>query len=431
MKLKTYGPLLVLLVLIPLPLFSGGAGEAAEEEDGRTTVTLGYNAFLEDSFTEAPAPIDVIRQAVEREHPDIRLEYRRMSDNMLEALTIMMNSRDDSIDIFGMDGPWVPQFAQAGWAVPLNDHIETDNLSITEAGLSSWSHEGNTLGIPFWGSVTGLYYRSDILAEYGFEPPQSPEDIVTIVETVREDNPEIQGFVWPGARDESLVMFYATLLHAFGGTYTDSDGNFAFDSAESVAAVEFIRRTIDDGISPRSVQNLERSESRQQFVNGNAIFSWDNQDIVTWLDDPEQSQIPDAWGLIPFPATENGESVSIAGGFAFSANPFGNSVDEAIRVLEVIAGEGVQKGFAQAWGPVQYYDGLYQQAEVLELNPNVDRIEALIETAISRPPSVNYAELSGMMQEELNAAVTGARSVEAALNNLSRRAAGLGAMVGD
>jgi multiple sugar transport system substrate-binding protein len=246
------------------------------------------------------------------------------------------------------------------------------------------------------------------------------EEIIT---SVMADEPELSGFVWPGTREESLVMFYATALHAFGGSYTDEDGNLQLDTPESVRAVEWMRSTITRGLSPRSVQNWQRRESRQRFVAGEALFSWDNQDIITWLDDPEQSQVSGAWDFIPFPAQPEGRSVSVTGGFAFSVNPYSDDVDAAMKVLEVISSEKVQKGFALAWGPVQYYRGLYDDPEVREYNPNVEKLAPLVEIAINRPPSPNYGELSGILQEELNAAVTGTKSPEEAVRRMAERAA--------
>jgi hypothetical protein len=82
-------------------------------------------------------------------------------------------------------------------------------------------------------------------------------------------------------------------------------------------------------------------------------------------------------------------------------------------IRDALAGEQVQKGFALAWGPVQYDEGLYEDPEVQEYNNSVAR---------NRPPSESYAELSGALQEELNAAVTGTRPVEDALERMNERA---------
>ena len=410
---------LVLLAILSTAAFA--SGQQVGGRDGEVTVTLGYNSFLSSTFTDTPAPIDVMRAALESKYPDITLDYETMSQDLLDQLVIWMTSQDTTVDLFGIDEPWVSQFGRAGWAVPLNDRIPDLEDRFSSAGLDTFSYQGDRLGIPFWGSVTGLYYRTDTLEQYGLQPPETVDDIVRIVETVRAADSDVTGFLWPGAREEDLVMYYATLLHSFGGEYLNGD-EYAFDSAASLEAVDFMQSTIEDGISPRAVQNWNRQEGRQRFANGEGIFLWDNNDIVIWLDDPERSQIVGAWDLMPFPAQPGGESVAVTGGFAFGANPFSEKIDAAVQVLDVIAGEQVQKGFALAWGPVQYYDGLYDDPEVRSYNPNVDKLIPLLDRALNRPPSGSYAELSGILQEQLNAAITGVTDAETALESITSRA---------
>ena len=395
------------------------------EQVDQNTVTLGYNPFLSDSFTDAPPPIDVIREELARRYPELTLEYHTMPQDMLDSLVIWMTSQDATVDIFGMDVPWATQFGRAGWALPLNEHLPDLDQRITPAGLETFSHQGQWLAVPFWGSLTGLYYRTDILEEFGFDAPSSVSEMVEIIRTVRAERPELSGLLWPGDRGDSLVMLYATLLHAFGGEYNDAAGNYLFDSPESRQAVQFLRDTITEGLSPEAVQTWERRESRQQFISGDAIFSWDNHDIIVFLDNPERSEVAGNWDFIPFPAEPAGRSVAVTGGFGFSVNPFSPKRDSAIKVMEVISSEAVQRGFALAWGPVQQYIGLYEDPVVQQYNPNSEKLGPLVEIALNRPPSENYAELSGLLQEELNAAITGTRPVNEALANMQRRAAAL------
>jgi multiple sugar transport system substrate-binding protein len=275
--------------------------------------------------------------------------------------------------------------------------------------------------VPFWGSIGGMFYRSDLLEEYGFEPPESYDDLQEIVETITADQPELSGFVWPGARAESLVQTWAEIFLGFGGHYFDEDGACAINSPQGIEAVSFMRRAIEEGISPRETPTWSAEEARTRFVAGEAVFLRHNQDIVTWLDDPEQSQIVDQWGFLANPAQPDGEHAGATGGFAFAINPFTDDMQAAVHVLEVIASEEVQKGFALAWGPVQYYEGLYDDPEVQAANPNADVITEVFDSAAPRPPSSNYAQLSDILQEELHAAISDIKPVEEALNDACSR----------
>jgi len=398
--------------------------EVEKEPAPKVTVTLAYNRFLNNSFGPGPAPIDAIKQAVAAEYPNIEIQLNLMPDSvnqMHDALAVWMTAQDPTVDLYGMDTPWVLEFGQAGWAVPLNDQLPGLEENFVTSGLDIFSYEGQRLGVPFWGSSSGLFYRTDLLEEYGFEPPQTYDDMAEIIDTITADRPELTGLAWPGAREESLVMVWADFLYGFGGQYFDESGTCAFNSPEGVAAVEYMTGLIESGASPPETTAWKAQEAQTRFVEGNSIFLWHNHDIVTWLDDPERSAVAGKWGFMPSPAQPEGRSVSLTGGFAFAVNPYTDNMEEALQVLELISGQEVQKGFAIAWGPVQYYRGLYDDPEVLAANQNADRISVVLDSALNRPPSPNYAELSSIVQEEVHAALTGLKPVQQALDDTCDR----------
>jgi multiple sugar transport system substrate-binding protein len=391
--------------------------------EDRTIVRLAYGRFINISFGPGPAPYEAIRDAVAEEYPHIDVQLNIMPDSSSawhDSLAVWLSAQDPTIDIYGMDTPWVREFGTAGWAAPLNDQIpEFENFA--PSGLDTFSHQGNRLGVPVWGSITGLFYRADLLEEYGFEPPETFDDLIEAAETITADRPELSGFIWPGSKAETLVMVWASMLHGFGGQYFEDDGSCAFNSPEGVAAVEFMKNVIDTGISPQEVTAWDSEAARTRFAEGEAVFLWHNADIVSWLDNEEKSAVVGNWGLIPTPAQPDGRHSGVTGGFAFAVNPYTDNLDAAMTVMRVIASERIQRAFAIAWGPVQYYEGLYDDPEVLEANSNADALAAVLDSALSRPPSQDYAQVSAIIQDEIHSAITGVKPVETSLNDACNR----------
>jgi multiple sugar transport system substrate-binding protein len=389
----------------------------------KVIITLAYGRFLRISFGPGPAPFDAIRAAVAAKYPNIDVALNLVPDSMNswhDALAVWLAAEDSTVDIYGMDTPWVREFGQAGWAMPLNDKVAgLENLE--QSGLEVFAYEDQLLGVPFWGSLSGLFYRADLLEENGFEPPETFDDLLAAAEAVTAENPDVSGFAWPGAKEETLVMVWASMLYGFGGEYYDDAGKCAANSPEGVAAVQFLVDALESGISPAEVTAWNAEAAHTRFAEGNALFLWHNADLVSWLDDPERSAVAGKWGLIPTPAQPEGRKSGVTGGFAFSVNPYSDNLDEALQVLEVIASEEVQKAFAIAWGPVQYYKGLYDDPEVLSANANADAINVLLPSALNRPPSTNYAEVSTILQEELHSAITGIKPVQQALDDACER----------
>ncbi len=432
-KVLTYSfAILAFLALATGTLFAGGGQEEAGDSEAQETesaadqtiVTIGYNRFLTSSFGPGPAPIDAIKDEVARRYPEIQVELNILPDTvsgMRDAISVWMTAQDGTVDIYGMDTPWVLEFGRAGWALPLGGELPQLRDDFIDSGLEIYTHEGDVLGVPFWGSISGMYFRSDLLEEYDLEIPTTYSQMQEAMDVILADRPELTGFSWPAGKGEWLVMVFSDFLYGFGGSYTDNEGNYAFDTPEALQALQFMVGLIEGGYTPVNATAWNGEEARRPFVAGEAIFSWGNSDMVIWLDDPERSEVVEQWGFTTSPAEPEGEQVAITGGYAFSVNPYTDTRDETLKVMEVIADVDVQKAFALAWGPVQYYDGLYEDSEVLEANPNADRITSVLDSAKSRPPSVRYSQLSSILQEEIHAALTGGKAPRRALEAANER----------
>ncbi|HSN75871.1 MAG TPA: extracellular solute-binding protein [Anaerolineae bacterium] len=429
---------LVALVVITALVLSACQPVLAPPQSGSTSdatptaepvvITLAYNRFLQTSFGPGPAPIDVIRAEVAKQYPNIDVRLNLMPDTingMREALAVWIASEDPTVDIYGMDMPWVQEFGRAGWAVPLDELASQLEENYIANGLDVFSYEGQRLGVPFWSSVSGTFYRTDLLEAAGFAPPQTYDELVEIAQAITAQDPELSGFVWAGVKDEQLVMTWSEFLLGFGGRYFDDAGQCAMNSPEGVEALSFMVNLIESGVSPREVPAWKAEEARTRFAEGKAVFLRHNHDIVVWLDDPERSAVAGKWAVMPNPAQPGGQTAGVAGGFAFAVNPYSDNKTEALQVMEIIAGLPAQKGFAIAWGPVQYYNGLYDDPEVAAANPNADTIGPLLTSAVPRPPSVRYTELSSILQDEIHSAITGIKPAEQALNDACQRIDGL------
>ncbi|MGJ3240554.1 MAG: extracellular solute-binding protein [Anaerolineae bacterium] len=392
---------------------------SAHSQDDTVVITLSYNAFLQNSFGEGPPPLEVIQTEVTNRYPNYQIELSIAPDSIeawRDQLSIAFTAQDGTIDIYGMDTPWVLEFGQAGWAVPLDQAIEgwTDNY--VPSGLDIFSYDQQVLAIPFWGSVGGLFYRTDILDAYGYDAPTTYDELFEIARDITTQDETLTGFVWAGAREEGLIQVWAEFFIGFGGEYFDEAGNCAINSQAGIDAVTYMTNLIESGVSPRQVVTWDAAASRVRFVEGQAIFLRHNADIVTFLDDEERTAISGLWDITSNPAQENGRSANATGGFGFAMNPFSDTYEETLNVMEIIAGINVQEGFARAWGPVQYYDGLYELESITDAFPNADAITRLLPDAITRPESTRYSQLSQIIQDNIHGILTGVLSVEEGLD---------------
>ena len=386
----------------------------------KQTVILSYNRFFNMSFSDGPSPLEAIRVAVAKKYPEIDVQLNLAPDNMSQwhdAMAIWITAKDSTIDLFGMDTPWVSEFGAAEWAVPLNDHFPKIADTFEQAGLDLFSYKGKLLAIPFWTATSGLYYRTDLLKAAGFEPPQTWDELIKIANAITKAKPGTTGYLWAGAKEESLTMVWSEFLYGFGGKYWDDAGKCAFNSPEGVKAVEFMKSTIDTGLSPKETSAWNNDEARTRFVEGKAVFLRGPHDYITWLNDPAKSAVAGKWAFMPNPAGPGGVRAGSSGGFGLAIQPHTDNLEAALKVMDVIASEEVQKAFALAWGPVQYYKGLYDDPQVKTAYPEAYRLGPVLETSLARPQHPNYEQVSTIIQDEVHAAITGVKPVQQALDD--------------
>jgi multiple sugar transport system substrate-binding protein len=419
---------LVALAVTVLLCGCGGPPASISESDApeasETVVRIAYNRYLQSSFGDAPSPLEVIRAEVARQHPHIRVELSIVPESVRghhDALVVWMMAREGTVDIYGLDAPWVAEFAAAAWAEPLNDLLPGLAQDFLPAGLDVFSYRGQLLGVPIWTSVGGLFCRTDLLRAAGLDVPETYDELRDAAWTVIQQQPQLTGFAWPAAKGEDLIQTWAEVFRGFGGHYFDRQGRCRVNSPAGVRALEFMTAMLQDGITPREAVSWTAEQARTKFANGQALFLRHNHDPLMWLDDPGRSQVADLWTFAPNPAQPAGQATGVSGGYALALNPYTDARDAALQVLRVIATRTVQKAFALAWGPVQHFRGLYEDPEVLAAHPRLAQLQAVLPTAFPRPQSVDYARLSDVLQNELHAALTGIRSPQAALDAAAER----------
>ena len=410
----------------PVPAAPAADAGEAEAPGEKQVVTIAYNGYFEKSFGPAAPPIEAIQNEVARRYPDIQVELNIMPyevgpwhDNYLT----WFQAEDDTSDLLGMGLYWLPEFAEAGWLLSLNDRISPNIIEkLNPAYLQAFTYNGDLLALgPWWGGIGGLYYRQDLLEAAGYDPPQTYQELVEIAAAITADEPELTGWTWPALKDQVLVNRWVEFLNGFSGAYFDQTGQCAMNDEAGLAALEFMISLFENGVTPREALTWKEEDAHIRFTSGRALFHTGRQDMMFWLDDSEQSEVVGQWGFAPMPAVEGQQGAGFFEGWGFAINRYSDNPEAAAKVLEVMFQFPVQKAFNLSQGPVQAHVDVYSDADVVDNNPNMPLIEKVADTAIPPIPSADYAEISVILQEELHTALTGGKSALAALDDACAR----------
>lgn len=138
--------------------------------------------------------------------------------------------------------------------------------------------QGRLVALPLVNHVGLLYYRPDLLAEYGFaEPPRSWPELERMARSIqagerRKGNAAFWGYVWEGAAYEGLTCNAMEWQGVEGGgRIIEEDGTISVNNPIAEAAWERASRWVGS-ISPPAVVEYTEDDANNVFDAGNAAF---------------------------------------------------------------------------------------------------------------------------------------------------------------
>ena len=276
-------------------------------------------------------------------------------------------------------------------------------------------YNGQLYRIPFRSDAGMLYYRQDLLAEAGYQPPQTTQELMAISQDLQDRDVVEWGYVWQGKQYEGLAAMFVEILHGFGGFWIDpATKDVGLDREGAIAAIEFLRDTIDSGVSPGGVTTYQEEETRRFFQNGTTLFLR-NWPYVWRFANEEGSAIAGKVAIKPMVAAPGESSGATQGGWGLGMVKTTKHPDEAWRVIEFITSEAAQRRFVLETGYVPSRRSLFNDAKIVTEYGHYPQLLQVQESAVLRPPIAQYAQASDILQRYLSAALTERMSPQEAM----------------
>lgn len=398
-------PILSLAVSL-LFLFSACGGG----EDDRITIS-----FL-DAEDKSGAWAEVIAN-FEAMNPGIKvnlIEGPASTDTRESQYSASLLAKDSTYDLIYLDVVWVPKFAAAGWLVPLDDHFPPlMREKFLPGDIEGCMYDGHIWRIPIRSDGGMLYYRKDLLEDAGIEPPETFADLVAAAKKLQSP-PELWGFVFQGKQYEGLTCGFLEILRGFGGNVLDADGTCVLDSPESVGALKWMRNAVfEEKIVTEAVRTYEENETLAAFLSGKSVFmrNWP----YAWKACQEEgSAVRGKVGIIPMVHAPGKSSSSTLGGWGFGISQFSEHKGEAWKFALYAASPESLKIFVRRQGGSPSLKALYDDPEMLSLNPHYPELYEVLLRAEPRPIHPRYPEISDSLQRHVSAVLTGAETPDQA-----------------
>lgn len=391
--------------------------------DARITLSYWVQPQLTHLSTR-PEVAQVFREVYEawaREHPDVKIELTLMPELEQHKQKLMLAATQGAApDMASVDSFWVPWFVSRNLLQPLGDlwpaADRADFFPFTLSGVSDAA--GNVYAIWHSTDMRVLYYRKDLVPV----PPKTWDQLIQIgKEVARRQN--IAGFLFNGGRWEATTFDNLAHFWALGGDLVDASGKPVFNEGKNREAMlqvlRFLRRTVQEGVSPAHVANILNYDelNAAAVANSVAMFQGGNWQIFQL-----QEQLPRAefekWAVAPLPMAREGIASTGTGGWTYGI--FTRDPGKRRAAFEFFAHLTATENMARitsVYGNLPTRRSVYAQVPFFSQNQWFSKYGQWLPSGRARPGVAIYPTISEQLQLAIGAVLTGTKTPERALDD--------------
>lgn len=337
------------------------------------------------------------------------------TDARLQAMRQQFAAQSSDIDVYQIDIIWPGVIAEhaVDLSAAFGDKVKDFFPGIIEANTV----DGALSGIPWFTDAGLLYFRNDMLEKYNLQPPTTWTELESSAKTIMDgenaSNPDFTGFVWQGKAYEGLTCNgLEWLVSQGGGTIIDTDRNVTVDNDKAIAAMDRATKWVN-GISPEGVTTYTETETFNIWVAGNAAFArnWP----YMYAGSQDSDAIKGKVGFSPLPKGDDPEDKSAAtiGGWSMMVSKYSGEQDAAIEFTKYLVSPELQLSYAIERTHMPTIPAVYDEPALAAASDFIPKMKPIFEGAVGRPSAQTgdlYPELSTVFYQQLNAALSGAKS---------------------
>lgn len=319
----------------------------------------------------------------------------------------MLRSQSSNIDIISMDIIWPAEFALNQWTVPLDDKWSaTERAQYLPGPIQGCTFGGKLWAAPMRTDAGLLYYRTDLVSA----PPQTWHDLTRMSKQLQSQKAIKYGYAWQGAQYEGLVCDFLEVLYGYGGKVLDFNDPKKVQ-INSPAAQEALSTMVGwiSTISPETTTAAKEDDSRAIWEQGQAAFMRNWPYAYALANRPQTSKIVKKFAVHPMPYDGNNtEGHSVIGGWQLGINAFSSphKIDAAWKFIHYMLGQDAQKRLALDASIASTLKSVYTDPQVLAKIPLFKVLGEALQTALPRPVSPKYPDISTAIQLRVHQALT-------------------------
>jgi len=377
-----------------------------------------------------------------------QIHQRAFSIDRLRVEALSNAERESSAyDIIAVDLPWVGEFADKNILQPLDEIMHVTRLDPADFHTAGWKAThwgGRPYGVPAQTTPELLFYRRDLLADAGLEPPTTTDQLLDAARRLHAPQKGLYGIGWNAARGTALghtaLMTMADFgqpvldLPAVAGGF-DTDGlarrdyRVTIDTDRGLMAADYLMELLR--YSPPEILSMSWYERVRPFATGRIAMAYGYTLLAPYFELDPTSPAHRQTGYLPHPHGPDAGNVAPVGGYMMGipANLAPERTEAAVEALRVFTSPEAQKLYVQNGSRTNPRYSVGADAEVRRASSIFEAVDAMSwRDELQFWPRPPVPEITGIIQvcgEEFHDMLRGLISPRAALRRAQERAEAL------
>lgn len=349
------------------------------------------------------------------------VNYIQGAESATDRLTFYTQtfiSESEDVDVAQIDVIW-PGIMQIH-AEDLSQQVQElqdSGATFFERILANNTVDDQVVSIPWFTDAGLLYYRTDLLEQYGFSaPPMTWTELEEMATTIMEGevgaNAAFTGFTYQAAAYEGLTCNGLEWQFSNGGgTIIESDGTVTVNSDQAKAAIERALGWVGT-IAPSAVTGYMEEDSRGVWQGGNAAFhrNWPYVYSISAADDSDLQGMFDITQL-PMGDGEGAQHAATLGGWNMMVSRYSPNIDAAKTFAKYMCSVEVETSRALERSQNPTILEVYENPDVIAANPFMEQLfDVFADGSVARPSNVAadlYNDVSIAYFTKVNEILTG------------------------
>jgi ABC-type glycerol-3-phosphate transport system substrate-binding protein len=323
---------------------------------------------------------------------------------------------DGQYDVAQYDNTFLAPFGAANAMLALDDYLansaEYDIADFAQGQQDYGKYDGKTLGLTLSTEPMIQWYRTDIYDELGLTPATTWDEYLANAKAIKaagKGDGTIMGF------GPNVSWWWMTLVWSFGGTLYDGNLKPTANSAEAVAATEYLKSLLD--VAPEGAISATGDDVTFKFLSQPIGSMVQYSGYYGFLKDPNANKYPGVIATAPMPKGK--ADITHLAGWNIGIPADSKNPDQAWQFLEFVLGKSNAKAYLESGAAAIGRKSITSDASLAASDPYLALLTIPSSSRIERYPQLKvWPEMDVAITQSVTAILSGQKTVKAGLDEL-------------